>query len=503
MSIKKYYASKDNTITNAFKNDLATRGTDANMGASDILEAFVIHGQTNDQLSAGQSEDNANAAEQSRILLQFPISDIISDMASGDLPSDVNQIKFHLNLYNAPHGDSTPLDYTLDVFSLAGAWTEGRGLDMEDYSDIGVSNWTQKSTGNNWTKPGGDVLAAAITQKTSYFDTGLENLSLDVTDSVARWIDGTDQNYGFLIKFQDTAVSSSNSFYTKRFFSRTSEFFHYRPTLEARWDSTRKDNRSNFYISSSIASSEDNLNTLFLYNIVRGQLKEIPGLDNHSLSVEIFSGSTTPAGNAFSVVDKDGNTTTSVKAKRLIENGVAVTGIYTASFASTSSFDTIFDVWHTGSGLSRNNFYTGSYEPKQITTSDNLYSEEYVTSITNLEDSYTQGQKPTIRVFSRKKDWQPNIYTVATSQTKPDIVEDSYYRIHRVIDNLEVVPFGTGSNNNNFTRLSYDVSGSYFELDTSCLEPGYAYGITFAYYLQGKYKEQSEVFKFKVKEEDK
>ena len=236
MSIKKYYASKDNTITNAFKNDLATRGTDANMGASDILEAFVIHGQTNDQLSAGQSEDNANAAEQSRILLQFPISDIISDMASGDLPSDVNQIKFHLNLYNAPHGDSTPLDYTLDVFSLAGAWTEGRGLDMEDYSDIGVSNWTQKSTGNNWTKPGGDVLAAAITQKTSYFDTGLENLSLDVTDSVARWIDGTDQNYGFLIKFQDTAVSSSNSFYTKRFFSRTSEFFHYRPTLEARWD---------------------------------------------------------------------------------------------------------------------------------------------------------------------------------------------------------------------------------------------------------------------------
>jgi hypothetical protein len=35
------------------------------------------------------------------------------------------------------------------------------------------------------------------------------------------------------------------------------------------------------------------------------------------------------------------------------------------------------------------------------------------------------------------------------------------------------------------------------------LEPGYAYGITFAYYLQGKYAEQPEVFKFKIKEEDK
>ena len=264
MGIKKYYASKDNTITNAFKDNLLTRGTGSNMGASDILEAFVIHGQTNDELSAGETEANANAAEQSRILIQFPVSDIISDMASGDLPSDVSQIKFHLNLYNAPHGDSTPLDYTLDVYSLAGAWTEGRGLDMENYTDLGVSNWIKKSSGNDWTKAGGDYLAAGATQKTSYFDTGLENLSLDVTDPVTRWVDGTDQNYGFLIKFQDTAVSSSNSFYTKRFFSRTSEYFHYRPTLEARWDSTRRDNRGNFTLSSSIASSEDNLNTLFL-----------------------------------------------------------------------------------------------------------------------------------------------------------------------------------------------------------------------------------------------
>ena len=107
---------------------------------------------------------------------------------------------------------------------------------MENYTDLGVSNWIKKSSGNDWTKAGGDYLAAGATQKTFYFDTGLENLSLDATDPVTRWVDGTDQNYGFLIKFQDTAVSSSNSFYTKRFFSRTSEYFHYRPTLEARWD---------------------------------------------------------------------------------------------------------------------------------------------------------------------------------------------------------------------------------------------------------------------------
>ena len=46
MGIKRYFASKDNTITNAFAENLTTRGTGSNMGAADILETFVIHGQT-------------------------------------------------------------------------------------------------------------------------------------------------------------------------------------------------------------------------------------------------------------------------------------------------------------------------------------------------------------------------------------------------------------------------------------------------------------------------
>ena len=45
MAIKRYLASADNTITNAFKANLSSRGTDANMGASDVLETFSIYGQ--------------------------------------------------------------------------------------------------------------------------------------------------------------------------------------------------------------------------------------------------------------------------------------------------------------------------------------------------------------------------------------------------------------------------------------------------------------------------
>ena len=67
MSIKRYIANKDNTISSAFKVNLSSRATDSNMGSSDILEMFAIFAQ------AGSS-----SLEQSRILVQFPIDQLLS-----------------------------------------------------------------------------------------------------------------------------------------------------------------------------------------------------------------------------------------------------------------------------------------------------------------------------------------------------------------------------------------------------------------------------------------
>ena len=43
MAIKRYTATADNTITNAYKLDMLTRATGSNMGAADILEVFSIY----------------------------------------------------------------------------------------------------------------------------------------------------------------------------------------------------------------------------------------------------------------------------------------------------------------------------------------------------------------------------------------------------------------------------------------------------------------------------
>ena len=101
-----------------------------------------------------------------------------------------------------------------------------------------------------------------------------------------------------------------------------------------------------------------------------------------------------------------------------------------------------------------------------------------------------------MRLYTRLKDWSPTIYTVASQAIQNDVVKNSYYKIVRLVDDLEVVSYGTGSLK--YTKLSYDVSGSYFDLDMSLFESGYAYGIKFMFEINGKYREQPETFKFRV-----
>ena len=147
MGIKRYYAVADNTITNAFKEDLITRATGSNMGASDVLETFVIHGQTSASISATN-------AEQARILIQFPIDKLLTDISDGVVPS--SSVEYRLKMFNAPHANTTPLSYSLDVAMISKPWSEGRGLDMDEYTDIGSSNWEEKEKNIKWSKAGCD-----------------------------------------------------------------------------------------------------------------------------------------------------------------------------------------------------------------------------------------------------------------------------------------------------------------------------------------------------------
>ncbi len=181
--------------------------------------------------------------------------------------------------------------------------------------------------------------------------------------------------------------------------------------------------------------------------------------------------------------------------------GWVSTGIYSASVAFTGSEGEIFEVWSKPSGVSQGiQLVTGSvFNVKKMDSLVYNPSTSYVTTIKNLKSSYSQSDKARFRLFVRPKDWQPNIYTVASNTAEPTTIDNAYYRVFRIIDEFEVLPFGTGSGTQNkYTRLSYDKDGNYFDLEMSIFESGYSYGIQFAYDIDGRYVVQDKVFKFRV-----
>jgi hypothetical protein len=542
MAIKRYFALNDNTITNAYMSDLSTLATGSNMGAADILEVFSIYGQT---ISASAT----SSAELSRVLIKFDVTgsgfdSIKSERTSGRLPSS-GSVNFYLKLFNAQHARTVPIDYTLDIAPVQHHWQEGSGLDMDTYKDLtknrNGSNWMSASNSPDraWTTPGGDYLATY--NYSQDLSTGLEDLEVDITPLVEGWIAGTLANYGVGVKLsasQEAYYSSSvwgfsgvkyvdgillnttgaqKSYYTKRFFGRNSQYFFKRPTIEARWDSSRKDNRGSFYYSSSLAPSELNLNTLFLYNRIRGRLTNIPEIGTGNIYVSIYSGSalnTEPSGSRIKLA-ADG-THVGSSYPYVVTGSHVSTGIYSCKFAitghsgprstvgapydpGTGSLTKLFDVWHNNAGTQ---FFTGTVKPKKLDAQDYNNSERYATKVVNLKPEYRSNENARLRVFARQKGWSPTIYTVASRAIEASPIDSGSFRVVRLIDNYEVFPHATGANVVSHSMMSCDISGNYFDLDMSLLEPGYAYGLKFAYYneLLQDWVEQPEIFKFMVDE---
>jgi hypothetical protein len=517
MAIKRYIATADNTITNAYEANLTTRGTGSNMGAADVVEVFYIYGQV--------SSSSGVQTEKSRALVQFDTDSINTDRGNGLIPASGN-VSWYLNLYNAPHAFTLPKNFTMSILAVSSSWQEGTGLDMENYSDLTYestgSNWIRRGASGDgftdWTSEGGDFLeisqvvsSSGYASYTASFVDGTENISVDVSDLVEKWLEGATDNYGFAVLMSGGYESGPDSNYTKKFFARSSEYFFLRPSLEARWDSAQKDDTGNFYQSSSLATGEDNLNKIYLYNYVKGQLKNIPDSNTHSdtnqIYVSVYSNS---AGNIYDklplpiggdvVAGGDVNVTGGIA----IGPKGAIEGVYTASFAMSHSVEDVYAVWHYEDLVA---YHTGSaIEVKDLQASNYNPDPDYVTDIENLKPSYSTSEKARFRLFVRQKYWNPNIYTVAQTEIPTEIIEDAYYSVYRTSDDYEVIPFGTGSSTQpqslgsagSYTRLSYDVSGNYFDLDISLLQAGYEYGVRFAYYLNNSYKEQEEIFKFRV-----
>ena len=615
MAVKRYYAKSDNTITNAFEENLTTRGTGSNMGASDILEVFSIYAQA-----------NSSSAEESRALLKFnataSTNSITADRTAVVIPAS-GSVSFYLRMFNAKHGQTLPKDFTMDISAVSGTWEEGTGLDMEGYKDKDDSNWTNAvgtsvaasstatitvyanvdagetltiistdgttvvatahaattttndtntptfrkvtdadATATNlatcinanskftatatdnavlitqatpgragntvatvssistvgmtvtspfsggdgaWVTTGGDYYTDTSSSFSASFTSGVEDLEVDITTLVEQWANsagnvlGSKPDEGVGVFLSSTYSGASRSYYTKKFFARGTEFHFKRPYIEARWDSATKDDRGTFFFSSSLATAAENLNTLYFYNYFRGQLRNIPSIGTGNIYLSIYSGSaddSAPFGSRLELVPDGTHVRSASNAlTTVVTGGYVSTGIYSASFATTGTQTTLYDVWHNNGNVE---FQTGTIKPEILYASITAPDTTFASSITNLKNVYRGDETARFRVYTRQKDWSPTIYTKATAQAEVNIVESGSYEIYRVVDDLKVIPYGTGSTLH--TQMSFDADGSYFDLDMEMLEKGYMYGIKLAYYNNsvGSWVEQPETFKFRV-----
>jgi len=469
--IKRYTASADTTITNAFRSNLLERGVKGNMGESDSLEIFNIYAQS-----------TTSSIEQSRILVDFDIDKIQNERTQGKIP-DAGSVSFYLKMFNVKHSQTLPRQFEILVLPISSSWSEGVGLDMEEYRDVDSANWLSSSSGVLWTTEGGDFITGSIYGLTASFNRGYEDLELDVTTTVEAWLDGTNQSYGFGLVLPSSIESGSVSHYTKKFSARGSEFFYKKPTLELRWDNSRKDNRNNFFLSSSLVPAADNLNSLWLYNRNRkGQLVNIPAIGTGSIYLSVFTSAS--AGASLPVTPFSPITASWVE-----------TGVYSASVACyyTGSTDqNLYDIWFSGSLT----FHTGTLS---IARDDFSTDWAYLTSMPKLKSIYNIDEKAKFEVHTRKKNYVPTVYSVANTFVQTDIIEDLYYKVCRDVDDFTVVDYNTASN---ATLMSYNNSGSYCSINMDLFEPGYMYYLKFMHKVDGDQRELRQKFKFRVEKND-
>lgn len=412
-------------------------------------------------------------------------------------------------------GDATS-EHTLLLKQGTTGHAGNTSVDLSGVTGLSVSGTPAAFTGGSgtWANVGGGDIAiksgTAVSGLTQTQATGSQHLEIDITTLVEDWIADTYANYGLLVKITEeyealnTSATSvepvnttgvSGSFYTKKFYSRTSDQVFYRPVIEAQWNSAKGDDRANFYYSSSLAPAADNMNTLFLNNKIRGRYADVPGLDTNNMRVAFFTSSAGIPDTGNLTVVTGGASVTYITASK------TDTGIYSCSAALPSgAYGTIYDVWYTGSAAPYTIFHRGQITPKTFSGDDYYANSKYIFKVKNGKLDYNIADSQRIRLYTRAKNITPNIYTVSQNTTDVTIIPEVYYRVVRTYDNLEVIPFGTGSMKQ--TKLSYDASGSYFDFDFGNLQQHFEYKFEFAYYedYASDYIVHPYSFKFRTSE---
>jgi len=106
-----------------------------------------------------------------------------------------------------------------------------------------------------------------------------------------------------------------------------------------------------------------------------------------------------------------------------------------------------------------------------------------VSVISDLKPVYNSYEDVTLHLTVRSKDYNPATVVAAPSVSPGTVLMDAYYRIVDEGTERVVVPYGTGTTK--FTKLSWNDTGNYFNINMASLPTGTLMRFDFLYNISG------------------
>lgn len=497
MSIKKFKANKDNTITNAFDSTLTTRATLANMGSSDILEVFSLYGQG----------PNPSLAAATATITNSSGGGGISNGEAFKLV-DSNGVEttyvFNSGVAAASSAGTAGGSVTVGTLNIGGGAEGKRALANA------IATAINATTNRGFSAVSDNIDKVTITQSINGSSGNQNNTDLDAGITVSHFSGGSGsspEKSRILIQFETSKISearSANKIPAKdsvNFYLKMSNAEHMNTTpsnftvkinpLSVSWNEgigldmeSYTDKDSSNWLSSSLGNS---------WTAAGGDYNVS---NDYEKSFTFESGTEDLVADITNIVEAwlDGTINDYGLLVRLdtpLEDGSSQRSYYTKKFfARSSEFllkrPVIEARWDNSSAPSP------SILPNPYSQADS-----YVANITNLKTSYKKYESANLKVHTRKQNWSPNIYNIAVTSSSVDLIDEMFYKVNRVADNYEVIAYSTSSTPQ-YSKLSYNSEGSYFDLDMSCFEENYMYEISFLRKDGSSYIELRDKFRFRV-----
>jgi len=212
--------------TSSFDASIYLQQPEQNSGRDEVLEVGKLY--------YGSTKDLA------RTLIKFDVSNL--QTGSG--------WKTYLNL-KAAGSEEIPLEYTIYANAVSQSWTMGTGTKFDNITSDGIS-WKYRNGVNSWqdnATAGTAIFSAGTTgsanaeggtwytasMASQSFNYQSDDIKMDVTNIVHRWVSGSLPNNGFIIHHNFITEEDTIDYGLLKFFSKETHTI-YEPTLEVVWD---------------------------------------------------------------------------------------------------------------------------------------------------------------------------------------------------------------------------------------------------------------------------